>query len=160
MTNPMRVDDSMKEWEGYIIQLLPIEKLIQVCPTKDNFRAKVREQIEKNGMKLPLLTVDIATKRLRQWYRNTKGIGMLPPPKRRSAYSSPTNDNRGIAVFGGNTRLVVAKELHYTHIDCIVLDWWSEDKNIKGERMEYMWSLQKNQRKKFPEMYPHEKELR
>ena len=131
MTNPMRVDDSMKEWEGYTIQLLPIEKLIQVCPTdttekKREFTKRVYQSLKTIGLSVPLVTVRLSSiKQLRRWYRFTKGRDMMPPrtwPK-----------DSLIAVFGGNTRLTAAKQLKFTHIDCIVMDQGGSSirKNIK-----------------------------
>ena len=135
-------------WEGYPVKPLPIHLIVQVCPVDPLFAESVKKAIEKDGLMLPLVTADLSLRRLKQWYRYTKGSDMIPPR------TYPKNRERAVAVFGGNTRLVAAKELGYTHIDCIILDWKND--KIKGERMEYMWDLQKKQRREFPEMYPDE----
>ena len=135
-------------WEGYPVKSLSIDTIVQVCPTTTLFTQQVRERIEQEGLALPLLCADLALESLIEWYKVSEGRGMLSPD------TYPKTD-RCIAVFGGNTRLVMAKELGYTHIDCIVLDWKNE--KIEGKIMEYMWDLQRKQRKEFPEMYPEEK---
>ena len=136
-------------WEGYPVKFLPIQSIVQTCPTTTLFTQQVKNRLAQEGLALPLLCVDLALERLIEWYKETEGGNMLSP----ETYP-PRNRERAVAVFGGNTRLVAAKELGYTHIDCIVLNW-NNDK-IKGERMEYMWDLQKKQRREFPEMYPDE----
>ena len=135
-------------WEGYPVKFLPIQSIVQTCPTTTLFTQQVKKRLAQEGLALPLLCVDLALDRLIEWYKETEGGNMLSPE------SYPKNRERAVAVFGGNTRLVAAKELGYTHIDCIILDWKND--KIKGERMEYMWDLQKKQRRKFPEMYPDE----
>ena len=136
-------------WESYPIKSLSIDTLVQVCPTSTLFRKQVRERIEEEGLALPLICADLALERLIEWYKVSKGRGMLSPD------TYPKTD-RCIAVFGGNTRLVIAKELGYTHIDCVVLDWKND--KVKGERMDYMWELQRKQRREFPEMYHSDEE--
>ena len=136
-------------WEGYPVKPLPIQSIVQTCPTTTLFTQQVKKRLAQEGLALPLLCVDLALERLIEWYKETEGGNMLSP----ESYP-PRNRERVVAVFGGNTRLVAAKELGYTHIDCIILDWKSD--KIKGERMEYMWDLQKKQRREFPEMYPDE----
>ena len=138
-------------WEGYPVKFLPIQSIVQTCPTTTLFTQQVKKRLAQEGLALPLLCVDLALDRLTEWYKETEGGNMLSPE------SYPKNRERAVAVFGGNTRLVAAKELGYTHIDCIVLNWKND--KIKGERMEYMWDLQKKQRREFPEMYPDEKDL-
>ncbi len=140
-------------WEGYPVKPLPIQSIVQICPTTTLFTQQVKKRLAQEGLALPLLCVDLALERLTEWYKETEGGNMLSP----ESYP-PKNRERAVAVFGGNTRLVAAKELGYTHIDCIILDWKND--KIKGERMEYMWDLQKKQRREFPEMYPDEKDLR
>jgi hypothetical protein len=139
-------------WEGYPVKSLPIHTLVQVCPTTAPFGQQVKERIEQEGLALPLLCADMALERLIEWYETYQETkekqGMLSP----NTY--PKTD-RCIVVFGGNTRLVIAKELGYTHIDCIVLNWKND--RVEGERMDYMWELQRKQRREFPEMYPEEK---
>ena len=138
-------------WESYPVKSLPIHTLVQVCPTTTLFGQQVKERIEQDGLAVPLLCVDMALERLIEWYEiyqeTEKKQGML------STNTYPKTDIC-IVVFGGNTRLVIAKELGYTHIDCIVLDW--ENDRVEGERMDYMWELQRKQRREFPEMYPEE----
>ena len=139
-------------WESYPIKSLPIQDIIQVCPTTTLFTQQVRERIAQEGLALPLLCVDMALERLIEWHKETEGRGLMP------VESYPQyKQRRCIAVFGGNTRLVAAKELGYTHVDCIVLDWKTD--RVEGKRMEYMWELQRKQRREFPEMYPDEKDL-
>ena len=133
-------------WEGYPVKPLPIQSIVQICPTPTLFTQQVKKRLAQEGLALPLLCVDLALERLIEWYKETEGGNMLSP----ETYP-PRNRERAVAVFGGNTRLVAAKELGYTHIDCIVLNWKND--KIKGERMEYMWDLQKKQRREFPEMY-------
>ena len=140
-------------WEGYPVKSLPIQSIVQICPTTTLFTQQVKKRLAQEGLALPLLCVDLALERLTEWYKETEGGNMLSPE------SYPKNRERAVAVFGGNTRLVAAKELGYTHIDCIILDWKND--RILGERIEYMWDLQKKQQREFPEMYPDEtKELR
>ena len=139
-------------WEGYYVKSLPIQSIVQICPTTTLFTQQVKKRLAQEGLALPLLCVDLALERLTELYEETTKGNMLSPE------SYPKNKERAVAVFGGNTRLVAAKELGYTHIDCIVLNWKND--KIKGERMEYMWDLQKKQRREFPEMYPDEKDLR
>ena len=138
-------------WESYPVKSLPIHTLVQVWPTTAPFCQQVKERIEQDGLALPLLCADMALERLIEWYetyqKTEEKHGMLSP----NTY--PKTD-RCIVVFGGNTRLVIAKELGYTHIDCIVLDW--ENDRVEGERIDYMWELQRKQRREFPEMYPEE----
>ena len=138
-------------WESYPVKSLPMHTLVQVCPTTAPFCQRVKERIEQAGLALPLLCADMALERLIEWYetyqKTEEKHGMLSP----NTY--PKTD-RCIVVFGGNTRLVIAKELGYTHIDCIVLDW--ENDRVEGERIDYMWELQRKQRREFPEMYPEE----
>ena len=136
-------------WEGYPVKSLSIDTIVQVCPTTTLFTQQVRERIEQEGLALPLLCADLALERLIEWYKVSEGKGMVSPE------DTYPNEERCIAVFGGNTRLVVAKKLGYTHIDCIILDWKND--RVEGERMKYMWDLQRKQRKEFPEMYPEEK---
>ena len=148
MPNPMRVDDNMKEWEGYTIHLLPIEKLIQVCPTdttekKRDFTNRVYQSLKTIGLSVPLVTVKLSSiKQLKRWYRFTKGGDMMPPrtwPK-----------HALIAVFGGNTRLTAARQLKFTHIDCIVMDQGGSSirKNIKE-----IYRIQGLQHKYHTELY-------
>ena len=139
-------------WESCPIKSLPIQSIVQTCPTTTLFTQQVKKRLAQEGLALPLLCVDLALDRLIEWYKETEGGNMLSPE------SYPKNRERAVAVFGGNTRLVAAKELGYTHVDCIVLNWKND--KIKGERMEYMWDLQKKQRREFPEMYPDEKDLK
>ena len=138
-------------WESYPVKSLPMHTLVRVCPTTTTFCQQVKERIEQDGLALPLLCADMALERLIEWYetyqKTEEKHGMLSP----NTY--PKTD-RCIVVFGGNTRLVIAKELGYTHIDCIVLDW--ENDSVEGERIDYMWELQRKQRREFPEMYPEE----
>ena len=127
----MRTNNMMKEWEGYTIQLLPIEKLIQVCPTdttekKRDFTKRVYQSLKTIGLSVPLVTVKLSSiKQLKRWYRFTKGRDMMPP--------STWQKHALIAVFGGNTRLTAAKQLKFTHIDCIIMAQGGSSirKNIK-----------------------------
>ena len=135
-------------WEGYPVKPLPIQSIVQICPTTTLFTQQVKKRLAQEGLALPLLCVDLALERLIELYEETDEGNMLSPE------SYPKNKERAVAVFGGNTRLVAAKELGYTHVDCIILNWKND--KIKGERMEYMWDLQKKQRREFPEMYPDE----
>ena len=138
-------------WESCPIKSLPIQSIVQTCPTTTSFTQQVKKRLAQEGLALPLLCADLALERLIELYEETDEGNMLSPE------SYPKNRERCIAVFGGNTRLVAAKELGYTHVDCIILNWKND--KIKGERMEYMWDLQKKQRREFPEMYPDEKDL-
>ena len=138
-----------ESWEGYVIQLLPIEKLIQVCPTdntenKREFTKKIFESLKKIGLSLPLVTVETEIKYLKEWHRHTKGADMM------DTNTYPETLSRIIAVFGGNTRLSAARQLKYTHIDCIVMNLKEEsiEKNIKN-----IYTLQKLQHKKHKELY-------
>ena len=137
-------------WEGYPVKPLPIQSIVQTCPTTTSFTQQVKKRLAQEGLALPLLCADLALERLIELYEETDEGNMLSPE------SYPKNRERCIAVFGGNTRLVAAKELGYTHIDCIVLDW--ENDRILGERIEYMWDLQKKQQREFPEMYLDKKD--
>ena len=132
-------------WEGYSVKPLPIQLIVQVCPVDPLFAERVKKAIEKDGLMLPLVTADLSLRRLKQWYRHTKGSDMMPPR------TYPKNMERAVAVFGGNTRLVVARELHYTHIDCVILNWRNEKIKTK---MEGMYELQEAQRREHPELYP------
>ena len=135
-------------WESCPIKSLPIQSIVQTCPTTTLFTQQVKKRLAQEGLALPLLCVDLALERLTELYEETTKGNMLSPE------SYPKNKERVVAVFGGNTRLVAAKELGYTHIDCIILDWKND--RILGERIEYMWDLQKKQQREFPEMYPEE----
>ncbi len=137
-------------WESCPIKSLSIQSIVQTCPTTTSFTQQVKKRLAQEGLALPLLCADLALERLIELYEETDEGNMLSPE------SYPKNRERCIAVFGGNTRLVAAKELGYTHIDCIVLDW--ENDRILGERIEYMWDLQKKQQREFPEMYLDKKD--
>ena len=127
----MRTNNMMKEWEGYTIQLLPIEKLIQVCPTdttekKRDFTKRVYQSLKTIGLSVPLVTVKLSSiKQLKRWYRFTKGRDMMPP----RTWQKPAL----IAVFGGNTRVPAAQHLKFPHIDCIIMAQGGSSirKNIK-----------------------------
>ena len=137
-------------WESCPIKSLPIQSIVKTCPTTTSFTQQVKKRQAQEGLALPHMCADLALERLIQLYEETDEGNMLSPE------SYPKNRERCIAVFGGNTRLVAAKELGYTHIDCIVLDW--ENDRILGERIEYMWDLQKKQQREFPEMYLDKKD--
>ena len=141
----------LHHWENRIIQCLPIKDIIQVCPTentekKREFTKKVKDSLKTIGLSLPLITVEVEIKQLKEWHAATNGVGMLDT----STYPPPTTA-RVIAVFGGNTRLTAARQLKFTHIDCIVM-------NLKGEsiekNIESIYALQRLQHTKHLELYP------
>ena len=137
-------------WESYPVKSLPIHTLVQVC-LPGSPQIQVKRSIQQQGLTHPLLCTNIATKRLIEWYTT---YSIEQSKENMCSPNTYPKTDRCIAVFGGNTRLVIAKELGYTHIDCIIFDW--ENDSVEGERMDYMWELQRKQRREFPEMYPEE----
>ena len=139
-------------WEGYSINPLPISTLVSVCPIPPAHEIQVKESIQQQGLTHPLLCTNIATKRLIEWYTT---YSMKHDKESMCSPNTYPKTDRCIAVFGGNTRLAIAKELGYTHIDCIVLNWKND--KVKGKRIDYMYELQMKQRRAYPKMYPEEK---
>ena len=130
-------------WEGYPVKSLPIHTLVQVCPILSaTIIGWVKESIQQQGLTHPLLCTNIATKRLIEWYTT---YSMKHNKENMCSPNTYPKTDRCIAVFGGNTRLVIAKELGYTHIDCIVLNWKNDE--VKGKRIDYMYELQRKQRR-------------
>lgn len=106
-----------KEWNGIKVEELPIRKLFQSVPVAKMFVGmpfyeRIKEDILTNGMNFPILVVESQFWQLMDQHLIHRKF-MCP---------LPTNfKNKDIiwTVWGGSNRLAVARELGYTHIDCV-----------------------------------------
>jgi len=82
------------------------------------FKKNLRNDIEKNGLKNPLICVKLSKKELIQLKKKygTK-LNELPFDE------NTANDEEYInSIWGGSQRLVLALEMGYTHIDCVICE--------------------------------------
>jgi len=80
------------------------------------FYDSVKQDIKENGLHFPLLVVDATRKQvIEQKEKYGERVRELP-------FSEETSDldARQYVVWGGSNRYEVAKELGYTHVDCVV----------------------------------------
>lgn len=106
-----------KDWNSRPVEELPIKKLFQSVPVAKMFAGqpfyeRIKEDILTNGMNFPILIVESQFWQLMDQYMiHRKFMCALPT----------TFKNKDViwTVWGGSNRLAVAKELGYTHIDCV-----------------------------------------
>jgi|TARA_R110000772_G_scaffold228788_2_gene339441 hypothetical protein len=144
MENRVLKSEFPEEWNGYdVIELgvndiwasVPIAKEICGKPFYD----KVKADIVRDGMRFPIMVVQTTYNKLEaakeKW---AKRINDLP------FWHNELGKNKKLiwSVWGGSNRLVIARDLGYTHIHCAVLP-------TIGKAI----SLQKHMRKPFDDQY-------
>jgi hypothetical protein len=96
----------------------------QKAPKPDyvfDFKKKLQEDIEKNGLYFPVLVVKLSYKQIsdRQAENEEKGIGHFHATRPFWHEESQREDKFLLCLFGGSQRVNLAKEMGYTHIDGI-----------------------------------------
>lgn len=107
-------------WNKKPIVVMELDKLwasVPVAPLWNGrpFYNVVKEDIATNGMQFPILVVKSTYSNLvKQRQRHKKGMLDVPP-------NQEPNDIMYV-VWGGSNRISIAKELGYTHIECVIYD--------------------------------------
>ena len=133
-------------WKGYPLITLSVDEIWQSVPSVDTLRGRpfkgpLREDILENGMKFPILVVEVSYQDLREAKRRyRKKICALPSDKFWG--TEDPNNTKIWSVWGGSQRLTFAKEEGYTHIHCAVIPTIQES-----------ISLQRKMRAPFPDLY-------
>jgi len=105
-------------WNNRQIVQLPVDKLWASVPVAINYRGvpfyhNVKQDISANGLKFPLLVVECTFSQLKaQKEKYKKRILDLP-----TGYK---DTDTVYVIWGGSNRLSIAKELQYTHVDCVL----------------------------------------
>lgn len=136
-----------KDWNGFPIKVLRIDEIWQSAPSVDEldflpgkpFKAKLIEDIRRNGMHFPIMVVHTTHEQLlaakEKWEDKIRPLPFW--------HNDRNPQSKKIwSVWGGSQRLDVAKILGFTHIDCTVIP--SIGRAI---------SLQKHMRKPFQKRY-------
>ena len=103
-----------------------------------DFYAPLKKDIEEKGMHFPLLVVEATFGQLtQQKAKHGKSILDLP--------TGLAVDDKVYVIWGGSNRYVVAKDLEYTHVDCVIYEngdfaaaW--RDQAIQREPFKYLYT--------------------
>ena len=109
----------------YRLEVLPINKLWASVPIAKvhngvQFYDKLYEDIKKNGLINPLLTVT-ATYRELMIQKAIWKDRILPLPFKTRGENWQDLNKSIYVIWGGSNRVVVAKQLGYTHIECAMM---------------------------------------
>lgn len=121
----MHASCRLEVWQGHKVIALPLKDLWQSVPTaeekKTKFYAKLKEDIRKHGIKMPLIVVESTVGVAWQKKAQYKEHLLTPPGNRNPEISDPPHYKKLNIIWGGSNRYAILKELGYTHADCIVL---------------------------------------
>ena len=135
-----------KDWKGYPLITLPVDEIWQSVPSVETLRGRpfkdtLKKDILENGMRFPILVIEVSYQDLREAKRKyRKKICELPSEKFWG--TKDPNNTKIWSVWGGSQRLTFAREEGYTHIHCAVIP------NIQESI-----SLQRKMRAPFPDLY-------
>lgn len=110
-----------KDWNGYDVVQIPVKDIWASVPIAKIHKGKVfydrvKADIQKDGMKFPLLVVKSTRAEVkRQKKKYTKQLNPLP---------FWDNDDLSVemyTVWGGSNRLKIAEELGYDTVDCVLI---------------------------------------
>lgn len=119
---------------SYEVKNLPISELWGSVPIVYNlydrpFRKNLKEDIEKNGLINPLLTVLTKKSELIEKKKKYKDrINDLP-----FAIDTDNLNEKIYVIWGGSQRLDIAKEMGFTHIDCAMVPTLDEAHRLQSE---------------------------
>lgn len=120
-----------ERWNDLWVVTLPIDELWQSVPKAvthkgKSFYPEIIKDIQKNGLRFPILVVDAPKSALiEQKQRFKTKMNELP------FWQSGDLDAHFKTVWGGSNRYSAAKELGYTHIDCVVLDNYESARSMQ-----------------------------
>ncbi len=108
------------QWDKKDVLSLPINELWASVPKADQHKGRdfykpVMEDIKENGLHFPLLIVDATREQVIKQKKKHKDKLVDLPFELDSDLSK-----QQYVVWGGSNRVRIAKELGYTHIDCVV----------------------------------------
>ena len=104
------------------------------------FYKPLKELIQKEGLHNPLITVECTRLELKgQKAKWGKKLNDLP------FWLDEDLNEKLLVIWGGSNRLYVARELGYTHIDCVMIPTFDAARK-----------LQKTHRSTHPQLYNHD----
>ena len=118
-------------WEArrieYPVEVLPIADLWASVPQVETLRNKpfhenLKNDIEKDGLHFPLLTVHTTYNDI--WLQKEKYKSKLCELP--FTLTEENKENKMYVIWGGSQRVRVAQELGYTHIDCAMIPNFKE----------------------------------
>jgi hypothetical protein len=106
----------------YPVKVLPIADLWASVPQVETLRNKpfhenLRNDIEKDGLHFPLLTIHVTYNEM--WLQKKKWKGKICELP--FTLTEENKEDKMYVVWGGSQRVRVAQELGYTHIDCAMI---------------------------------------
>lgn len=137
-TNPLKCQYT--EWNKRPVVSFPIDALWASVPIAITFQRRpfydpVKLDIMQNGMHFPIIVVSTHFSELqKQKNIHKKNMNELP-----EGYMPEDNI---LVVWGGSNRIAIAKELNFTHIDCVVY-----------ENFQHAWRDQELQRSPYRHLY-------
>ena len=115
---------STEEMEHPIV-VLELSSIHPMFPIEDvAYMNKVRQSMSKDGLRFPLVILDISIKDWEDMYRRNITLSLPCHLHDRG------EEERVYGVWRGNNRYRVAKELQYKLIDCVVVDSVEEAERI------------------------------
>lgn len=105
----------MDSWNRKTIVELPISHLWVSVRETERLQKLLLKDLPVNGLKNPILVVDATFAELEK-QKTRYGVAMHDIPK-----GFNPND-RIYVIWGGSQRVMAAKKLGYTHIDCVIYD--------------------------------------
>jgi ParB-like chromosome segregation protein Spo0J len=122
----MYFSTNLKNWESHTVVQLDMSQLWASVPAvpdkRPEFYKTLKQDIEKNGLKNPIITVKSTVGGA--WIQKKKYRKQLcePPGHEDPKRSNPRHNKELYVIWGGSNRYAILKELGCTKVDCIVLD--------------------------------------